>query len=939
VLCYLQECTNVEAARRLGWPEGTMSRRLAKARELLRRRLGGRGAALTGVTLAAWLAAQAAARATPPAALASGTLRAALGFAAGMAAPTAGVNLAQGMLTMMFWHKCRSLILAVVCCLAVAGGALLYHAGRTGGAPPEDQLCWAPVNPRPQPEPEPPLPEGALARLGSLRMRHGGAIMALAFSPDGKLLGTGGLDSHSHVWQPEEGRDFRKFGGHSNGVHAVAWSPDGTLFASAGDDQTVRIWDVPGNKSVGALKNEKQGLVHAVVFLDDKTVATGSQEGVVRVWDVATAKVIRELAEHTGPVFGLARSPDGKELVSTGADGTLRVWDPAAGKELRKLPSEKLPAMWCVAISPDGKKVAAGGDDGVVFAWDVAANKELPEMDGHTSSVASVAWSPDGKTIASGSNDGSIRLWDAATSTEVRKIVTHCGVVHGLGFSKDGKTIAAGYSGGVIRLWDPATGKEVRPNPGHNGAAYAVAHSEKAGLIATGGTDGAVVVWDAATRKELRRWEAHEMAVNAVAFTPDGKTLVSTGRTEVRLWDPATGQQRAELKGHTNWVMTAAVSPDGKTLATGAWDNTVRLWDLTTDKEKDVIKTRGNVRAVAFSRDGRLLAGGGETRGDGLVIWEAASGKELVRVPEPGGRWTTSVAFSHDGRMLFAGTEEGHVRAWETATGRLRFENPQKLYTGDGGIVAVAVSPDGASLSVGTGGGCSILVWDVARMEEIERFKGHAGWIRQLVYAPDGKTLYSVSDDTTGMAWDATRIRRRAPGDAELGDVQLRQLWQEVNDKDGAKAFAAMRTLTAAPKSSVPFLQARLAVKPPTEEQQKRIARLIKALDADNFDEREAAQQELAKLGKLAEAALVKALDGQPTAEVRVRAGQLLDQLRGPGDKGGIGVATLRALEVLERAGTAEARQALEAMSKQDADPTLAAEAKAALARVTAAPR
>jgi RNA polymerase sigma factor (sigma-70 family) len=931
ILCYLQERSNVEAAALLGWPSGTMSRRLAKARDLLRQRLRGRGVAVTAGTLAAFLAAQHAGAA--PAALVSGTAQAALGFLAGKAGAAASAHLAQGMLSMLYWQKCKSALLAalVLCCFALGGGALLYHAARTEAAPDAPQQ---PPKAEQKPGPEPPLPEEALARLGSLRMRHGGPMTAVAFSPDGKLLGSGGMDWHSHIWQPEEGKDFRNFAGHGSWVLAVAWSPDNTLFASASKDQTVQIWDVAKAKSVCILKKDKQGPVNAVVFLDDKTVATASEDGAIRLWDLGKVQVTQELIGHQGAVFGLARSPDGKELVSAGADGTLRVWDPAGGKELRQLPTgNRVTPFTSVAFSPDGKKIAASCTDGLVRAWDVAAKKELPQMVGHKGPVRCVAWSKDSKTVASGGDDQSIRLWDAATSNEDRSIAANCGKVAGLSFSRDGKTLAAAYQQSVIRLWDPATGKEVRPISGHNGPVYTIAHCAAAKLTATGSTDGSVVVWDAATNKELRRWEAHEAAVNALAFTPNGKTLVSAGADQVVcLWDPATGKKLAELKGHADAVTWAAVSPDGKLLATSSWDQTVRLWDLATHKKKDVLKSRGPLRVVAFSHDGKLLAAGGEPTQNGLVIWETASGKELMQIPKPGDRSTTSIAFSRDDRMIFTGTADGRVRAWETATAQMRYENPEKLHLGDWGFVAVAVSPDGGFLSAGTGGRW-IIFWDITRMEEVGRFKGHVGWVRQLVYAPDGKTMYSASDDTTGLAWDMTRVRRRAPADTELSEVQLARLWQELNDKDGVKSFDAMQKLTAAPKSSVPYLYGRVRVEPLTEERAKKIAELIKALDADDFDRREAAQQELAKIGKAAEPALVKALEGQPSAEARVRVGALLDKLRGPGDKGGISVTTLRVLEVLERAGTPEARKALEELSKQTSDPALAAEAKAAAGR------
>jgi WD40 repeat protein len=792
-----------------------------------------------------------------------------------------------------------------------------------------------------------PLPPGALVRLGTVRWRA--CARHLTFMPDGKTLITGEYASSDRVirfWDVATGKETSIC--HLPGaLDDFALSPDGkTLAFSWGELKGAVFLDLPSGKENRRFEETSTHFHHLVFSADGKMLAAAADDGVVRLVDAKTGATILHVTEKAGGWFPIALSPEGKKVALVGNDNTLRVVDIAAEKEVFKqqFPPKGPDQFFRMSFSSDGKKLAWMGEDAKTFAlWDIATGKPVLQFRGSPGTIQSVLFSPNGKIIAavdSGEDGGSIGLWNSETGKEIRRLAVPSRATDALAFSRDGKRLAA-VGDGVVQLWDVETGKDLSRIGEHQGTVCSVAFSPDGRTAFTGCADRLVRVWNADKGTVTRRIEVDGVKGRPdsydVVFSKDRRFAAVTGfQSNAELWDLDSGKRRAALDGGKGKARMAVFSPDGKTLATRGWITVggIQLWDARTGKEASHIHIDQNgYVAFAFSPDGKTLmaernGGMSDDRTIELSLWDVAADKEIRKWTLPGEWMRNRLVFSPDGRTV-AATNNGGVDLWNSATGeKLPALQVAKDAPPAGFLNCLAFSPDGKTLAAGDVSGV-VHFWEVATTKVRAVLKGHQARVTSLDFSPDGSRLISGSDDTTALIWDLTGIADEK-GAKTLTSERLSSLWDELADADAGKAWRAGWRLAADPAASVPFLRKHVR---PAEVDAGRIAKLLTALDSDDFDEREAASQELAKLGDLAEPAVRKALEAKPSLEARRRLEGLVNKLDGP-----ITIPEqiryLRCVEVLEHIDTPEARRLLDALGKGADGARLTREAKAALARL-----
>ena len=331
----------------------------------------------------------------------------------------------------------------------------------------------------------------------------------------------------------------------------------------------------------------------------------------------ATAEVRKSRLLEGVQIGSVVFSPDGQTLASSGSDNIVRLWDVQTGVEKRRFIGHTRDIR-SVVFSPDGQTMASGSHDRTVRLWDVQIGVEKQRLAGHTSGVTMVVFSPDGQTLASSSFDHTVRLWDVQTGVEKQRLAGHTSQVNGVIFSPDSQTLASRSRD--VRLWDVQTGIEKHALTGHSNSVQTMDFSPDGQTIASCSLDKIIRLWDVESGIEKRRFIGHEAWVSSVSFSPDGQTLASGSLDGIRLWDVESGAKRS-ISGHANAVLGVVFSPDGQTVAGGGVIGTVRLWDVQSGIEKQILKGHtGNVRDVVFSPDGRMIA---STSDDGtLLLWE-----------------------------------------------------------------------------------------------------------------------------------------------------------------------------------------------------------------------------------------------------------------------------------------------------------------------------
>jgi WD40 repeat protein len=626
-----------------------------------------------------------------------------------------------------------------------------------------------------------PLPPGAIARLGTTRLRHsqGWRLVDAAFSPDGKMLASFGGDSRLRVWDTANGKELRSglLKSFSSIWHAaVAFSGDGKTVAVS-SYRNLALCDVGGAEP--RVLPEQSDPISGLAFApDSKLLAVYGSARSISLIDPATGKEVRQLRGHEKAILGAVFSADGKTLATSSEDLTCRIWNVADGKQQSKLETNKLKALM-LDLSPDGKWIAWWDEEGKIHVHDVATGKEKTSFDAGTGALFILDWrqstmrfTPDG-TLEALNWSRHFSQWHPEKGWKSRTFEPVWGNTAFGRIAPDGKnTVLWDWDHGTsLHLFDLETGKEKEVAVGHLKMVRTVLAQPGGKLVASTSSDGTIRLWDPANSKELRRWRP-ECAFQPAVFTPDGKALAFSDydkKSFIRVVELDTDKQLQRLDTERTYHL--AFSGNGKLLLTADFTR-IEVWDVTQGKRlrelEDVPETKlpplilsehapwltYTVNSLNVSPDGTKAAAafvrsGGECS---LYLWDTATGKKI-----PGWlgnkQFNAPIAFSPDGKVLAAVQQrkqsENDVVLWDFA----KEEFVKRFPIADISCNCVAFSRDGKLLAVSGYYKSIVQVYEVATSKEIARFEAHEGPVT-LTFSSDGSTLITGGEDSTLLIWD-----------------------------------------------------------------------------------------------------------------------------------------------------------------------------------------
>jgi WD40 repeat protein len=812
------------------------------------------------------------------------------------------------------------------------------------------------------------LPPGAVHRFGNRQLRHPDGIYSTLVSPDGKLLATVG-SSTVIVWDlqtlqpkcvlrgqsvmaftPDAGAGRVAFTADSKALVVTSYPRSGMVVRQLKNEvpttDIATVFDVATGKPRFTLKGNPDYYQYVWLSAGGKELVLGGRTG-TRFYDAADGKELRRTdvqSNYYGPTW-LAPAADrvlttvyqpngqmglsvvdarlGKEIYSTDVGGRLRtaalssdgkqlVYHDPAGVKVRVFDLEAKKELYAfdhpagqqsgpMRISADGSTLYFGGQHGQIYRWNLKENRKLPDVGRHSTwTLTSLALSPDESMLYSAGNDKLIRRWDLKTGKQLplpEGYITQTAVAP----TPDGKHLLVADHGGALDLYELATGKRAKA------------------IISSVGMHG----------------------MDCVAVSDDGRWFAG-GRTvqDIRLYDLKSGKEerviplveKPDTKG-SDHVKRVAFGPGGQVLYSGSAQTGTTAWEVTTGKK---LWRTGGAAFLAVDPLGRYVVSGGgynhevirltflnATTGEVTRLVDVAAEAAPVIRGQFGGEpiyppYVTDLRFTPDGSRLVTSHYDATVRLWDPDTGKQVGRLSHDLR----GATGLACSPDSKWVAVGRSDG-KIIVWELATEKQLLTLDGHDSMVRDVAFTTDGRGLVGNAD-LAPILWDLVPKDLPAVDNPEAA-------WKDLATGDAERAYRLVWGLAREPKRAVKLFAEKVKPAELTIER-ARFDKWVADLDSPQYRAREAAEKGLTQAGPTVPVGwLRKALADTRSDEVRARVGRVLSIRDKPlPDEWRLG----RAVQVLERAGTDEAKSLLKTWAAAPAGTQVAVDAQAALERL-----
>ena len=838
-----------------------------------------------------------------------------------------------------------------------------------------------------------PLPPGAVARLGTTKYKSLNLCLSLAASPSGKYLAGYGVDRDFFVYDTTTGHQIL----HKYNNPQEPWkefSATGSFPCFSPDDSKVYLL---GSECPSLEDGSRKYFSYVLSCIDLRTRTylwarqyilpeVPAEDTDTTIWsltqirchpdgkslvisgaalfvvDALTGNMIKEIRVENKPVNGMACfSPDGKKLsvanyssilsFDTKNYAPLAALNTIAAEILNNQPQQML---FNAEYSPDGKMIslATSLTEAIVINADTGKLVWRKKL---TKQIAPLCtrWTADGKTLAV-RTQANVEVFDAADGT-LRWAKDALHYYEWTRFSPQlevnlpNHELALSLADVNISIYDLDTGKQkylVDDMKLPLSSVFAV--SQNPTLMVSTSTEGQLLFWNYDKPRVVGRIYTHRQTQSNGSISPDGSLLATvTESNKLYLWDTINRKRLGanDLDPAAEAIRDSSINPtktqaaftirvqeeEGQVVRDKLRVLLVDISDLKKRKVVNKIASQVYATACTYTRDGKYLV----TAGYGLSVIDPQTGEETLvadKIGDSDQRWGSMiyrVEMARDNRVVLA-TGEHNLDAIELATG-------QKLWTythtkhdyKDFTNVHTSVSACGRFVALSNNEKVEVL--DLAIGKPIMQYQGHLGLISMVQFTRDSRTFVSVGNDGVANVWSLDPYEQiKAEGKPVDTTFVAGKIWGELTDSDPVKSWRAVWKMVYNPEVAIAWLDKNLEL----DNKDTEIVKLIRQLDDDDFNIREAASRELGALGRVAEPALRQALTGKPSFEVKARINDLLSQAgadlaRGPKEMG-----TLRAICALEFMNHDGAKALLAKWAGGAAGARLTMDAKAALDRI-----
>jgi WD40 repeat protein len=722
--------------------------------------------------------------------------------------------------------------------------------------------------------------------LGSVQLKHDGAIYALTCSPKGDYLASYGEDGIIRLWDTTTFEQVWEVNGHrlvySRGF---TFSPDGKYLAVANDVGPWLLIEVASAELIPFFDDLVSREVSAITFSPNgkrvafyERIAEKEQfRFQLSVWDFAQRKQIDAFTDHSegGRIKGLSFSSDGNYLVSGFEGGKVFVWNLKTGKKEHSIDCDR---PLCIAAFSPKEDFLLVVDDKGGHIYDSKSGKRIRTIESPKQQhYRGGQFSPDGNLLATGNGiTGEITLWQVATGKAIQTLRGHIGACEVLIFAPDGKRLYSGGVDGAIRVWDVKSGKELFSQNEHVGPVFACTFSPDGTFFLSGGYDGIVRKWETQTGKLIDHFpidRQHPFEIIQIATTNE----IFAVRTRDKVDGKRTNYsiQFYDFKKKQTKLLFQEQDP--------VFQSIVILVNLLRPKKPTRRFFRSRFQPVSFSPNQRYLL----TRhsSNGLALWTMKPLRE-TKCWKSNSQFSYPMGFSPDSRWFFVASDDRKISVYETAS-----------------------------------------------RNQLFNLAGHRSRISCFIFSADYRFLLAASVDSRLMLWDLWSFTGSGPKQEEVTEKELVHWWDDLRSDDHQIGVGAIARLIQSPSKSVFFLQEKL--KPSSPLPEPKINQWIRDLDHANFKTRTKAFRELDENSELMEDHLRKELKNTSSPEVQNAITRILENLDNSRSyPNGNALRQIRAVQALEYMSSKEAKELLQELSQGSSKALLTQEAKEALGRL-----